>query len=64
MHGFLMGYLFRLQLHPFSQQREIVDYYRKHGIVVQAYSPLVRGAMDDPVITQVVSNTVFVAFPD
>jgi diketogulonate reductase-like aldo/keto reductase len=29
-------------LHPWSQQREIVDYCRSHGIAVEAYSPLVR----------------------
>jgi len=30
------------QLHPWCQQREIVSYCQKSGIVVEAYSPLVR----------------------
>ncbi|KAK4118168.1 glycosyltransferase family 8 protein [Parathielavia appendiculata] len=30
------------QLHPWLQQREIVEYCQKHGIVVEAYCPLVR----------------------
>ncbi|KAF8833700.1 Aldo/keto reductase [Paxillus ammoniavirescens] len=42
----------QIELHPFCQQTEIVEYCAKHGIVVQAYTPLVRGAKDDhPVIT-------------
>jgi diketogulonate reductase-like aldo/keto reductase len=31
-----------LQLHPFCQQRTCVEYCQKNGIVVEAYSPLVR----------------------
>lgn len=31
------------QLHPFCQQRPIVEYCKKHNIVVEAYSPLTRG---------------------
>lgn len=31
------------QLHPWCQQRTIVSYCHKHSIVVEAYSPLVRG---------------------
>ncbi|KAF9234526.1 NADP-dependent oxidoreductase domain-containing protein [Melanogaster broomeanus] len=51
--GLEMPVVNQIELHPFCQQKEIVDYCTKHGIVVQAYSPLVRGAMDDPVITKV-----------
>ncbi|KAI4178240.1 MAG: hypothetical protein LQ348_005653 [Seirophora lacunosa] len=32
----------QIELHPWNQQREIVDYCNAHGIVVQAYCPLVR----------------------
>lgn len=34
--------LTRFQLHPWHQQKEINEYCEKHGIVIQAYSPLVR----------------------
>ena len=48
---------FRLdQLHPFCQQREIVDYCQKNDIIVQAYSPLIqaqRGMFDHPIITAI-----------
>lgn len=30
------------QLHPWCQQREIVDYCNEHKIIIQAYCPLVR----------------------
>lgn len=32
----------QLELHPWLQQREVVDYCHKNGIVVEAYCPLVR----------------------
>lgn len=31
-----------LQLHPWCQQRTIVSYCHENGIIVEAYSPLVR----------------------
>ncbi|RDX45701.1 Aldo/keto reductase [Lentinus brumalis] len=40
----------QIELHPFCQQRPIVKYCREQGIVVQAYSPLVQGRLDDPVL--------------
>ena len=38
----MMGVLTASQLHPWCQQREIVEYCRKNDIVVEAYCPLVR----------------------
>ncbi|KAI9767478.1 MAG: hypothetical protein M1840_005707 [Geoglossum simile] len=35
------------QLHPWFQQREIVDYCQREGIVVEAYCPLVRNQKAD-----------------
>jgi len=42
----------QIELHPFCQQRPIVDYCRSHGIVVQAYTPLVRGGFANPVLQE------------
>jgi diketogulonate reductase-like aldo/keto reductase len=42
-----------LQLHPFCQQKPIVEYCTKNNIVIQAYCPIIRGRMDDPVIQEV-----------
>ena len=34
----------QIELHPTWQQREIVEYCKAHGIAVEAYSPMARGA--------------------
>lgn len=42
------------QLHPWRQQRGLVAYCKEHGIVVQAYSPLVQGEkLGDPTLVAV-----------
>lgn len=43
----------QIEVHPFCQQRPIVEYCREHGIFVQAYCPLVRGQLGDPVLQDV-----------
>ncbi|CAF1198247.1 unnamed protein product [Adineta steineri] len=43
----------QIELHPFNQQRAIVNYCRRYGIALMAYSPLARGAaLDDPFVLQ------------
>ncbi|KAG1813793.1 NADP-dependent oxidoreductase domain-containing protein [Suillus variegatus] len=46
----------QIELHPFCQQRPIVDYCREHSIVVQAYCPIMRGKMDHPIIQTIAQN--------
>jgi diketogulonate reductase-like aldo/keto reductase len=36
-----------LQLHPWCQQRECVEYCQKNSIVVEAYCPIVRNQKGD-----------------
>ncbi len=44
----------QIEVHPFLQQRETRAYCKKHGIVVEAYSPLTHGErIDDAVVTDV-----------
>ena len=44
----------RIQLHAFSQQREVVEYCKKSGIVVEAYCPLVRNMKaGDPTLNEI-----------
>jgi len=43
----------QIELQPFCQQKDIVEYCNKHGIFVQAYCPLVRGRFDNPVLKEV-----------
>ena len=35
----------QIELHPFTQQRSIVDYCRRYNIALMAYSPLARGGI-------------------
>jgi diketogulonate reductase-like aldo/keto reductase len=50
-------------MHPWCQQKEIDKYCQKNGIVVEAYSPLVRNKKsDDPTLNEVArSHDVSVA---
>ncbi|KAF2221367.1 aldo-keto reductase [Elsinoe ampelina] len=44
----------QIELHPWLQQREIVDYCNKHKIIVEAYCPLVRNKKaDDPTLNSI-----------
>ncbi|KAI0268204.1 Aldo/keto reductase [Gloeopeniophorella convolvens] len=51
--GLEMPSVNQVELHPYCQQRPIVEYCREHGIVVQAYSPLVRGEFENPVLQEI-----------
>ncbi|KAI0313333.1 Aldo/keto reductase [Amylostereum chailletii] len=43
----------QIELHPFCQQKPIVEWCRGRGIMVQAYCPILRGKMDDTVIIDI-----------
>jgi diketogulonate reductase-like aldo/keto reductase len=41
-------------LHPFAQQKAVVEYCKKNGIVIEAYCPIVRNRKaDDPTIAAI-----------
>ncbi|KAI0071222.1 Aldo/keto reductase [Panus rudis PR-1116 ss-1] len=42
----------QLEIHPFCQQRPIVDFCRAHNIAIEAYCPIIRGKMDNPIIVE------------
>ncbi|KAG6828983.1 hypothetical protein H0H92_006105 [Tricholoma furcatifolium] len=46
----------QIELHPFCQQKPIVDYCKKHGIIVEAYCPLVRGDFSHHVLQEVANK--------
>ncbi|TEB30297.1 Aldo/keto reductase [Coprinellus micaceus] len=46
----------QIELHPYCQQREIVEYCREKGMVVQAYCPVLRGQMEHPVFEELASK--------
>ncbi|KAF8635223.1 hypothetical protein AX17_003998 [Amanita inopinata Kibby_2008] len=54
--GFEMPAVNQIELHPFCQQRPIVDYCRKNDIVIEAYCPLIRGNMSHPTITRLAAK--------
>ncbi|KAH9920103.1 Aldo/keto reductase [Fomitopsis serialis] len=51
--GYEMPAVNQIELHPFCQQKPIVEYCRGHSIVIQAYCPILRGNMDHPTITEI-----------
>lgn len=47
----------QVEFHPFLYQKELLEFCDKHGIVVEAYSPLAHGRkMGDPTIVEVASR--------
>jgi len=47
----------QVEFHPFLYQKELLDFCDKHGVVVEAYSPLAHGKkMEDPTIAKVAAN--------
>ncbi|KAF4575248.1 hypothetical protein EYR36_006606 [Pleurotus pulmonarius] len=51
--GLEMPAVNQIELQPFCQQKPIVEYCRKNGIVVEAYCPVIRGEMNHEVIQSV-----------
>ncbi|OBZ66561.1 Glyoxal reductase [Grifola frondosa] len=51
--GYEMPAVNQVELHPFCQQKPIVEYCKRNGIIVQAYTPLVRGKLDNPVLLEI-----------
>jgi diketogulonate reductase-like aldo/keto reductase len=48
----------QIQLSPFEHRRRLVDACDRHGIAVEAYSPLTTGArLGDPAVAEVASRT-------
>jgi diketogulonate reductase-like aldo/keto reductase len=43
----------QVELHPFNQQKAIVSYCQSKNIIVQAYCPLIRGAMSDQTLISI-----------
>ncbi|KAH0586647.1 hypothetical protein H2248_007863 [Termitomyces sp. 'cryptogamus'] len=43
----------QIELHPFCQQKPIVEYCKEHGIAISAYCPLVRGDFRNSVFQEV-----------
>ncbi|KAG6847215.1 hypothetical protein H0H93_009470, partial [Arthromyces matolae] len=47
----------QVELHPLCQQRPIVEYCKKHGIVIEAYCPIIRGDFSNPVLQEVAKES-------
>jgi diketogulonate reductase-like aldo/keto reductase len=46
-----------MELHPFNANKPIVDFCHEHGIVLEAWAPLVRGwRFEHPVITSLAAK--------
>ncbi|KIK51969.1 hypothetical protein GYMLUDRAFT_78050 [Collybiopsis luxurians FD-317 M1] len=54
--GYELPAVNQLEIHPFCQQKPIVDYCVKNSILVQAYCPIVRGKLDHEVFTSIAAK--------
>lgn len=53
LYGIGTAYTTFPQLHPWCQQKTIVQYCQKHGIIIEAYCPLVRNyKANDPTLVE------------
>lgn len=44
----------QIEFHPYLQQKELVNFCKSEGIIVEAWSPLARGrVLDDPIILEI-----------
>ena len=43
----------QLELHPQYVQRDVVEYCKNHRIIVEAWSPLIKGEFDHPVLMKI-----------
>lgn len=60
-----MGFvsILKIELHPWCQQKPIVEYCRSKGIIIQAYCPLVRAQyFSDPTLTKIAEKVRQVLF--
>ncbi|XP_029194800.2 LOW QUALITY PROTEIN: 9,11-endoperoxide prostaglandin H2 reductase-like [Acropora millepora] len=56
-HSNVIPSINQIEVHPFLQESDVVNYCRKEGIVVQAYSPLTRGKkLGHPSLTSIGNN--------
>ncbi|KAI0082045.1 Aldo/keto reductase [Panus rudis PR-1116 ss-1] len=46
----------QIELHPLCQQKPIVEYCQKNGIVVEAYCPIIRGDFSSPVLQSIAAK--------
>ncbi|KAF8148699.1 Aldo/keto reductase [Crassisporium funariophilum] len=55
--GYEMPSVNQLEVQPFCQQKDIVAYNNAHGVVTQAYCPLIRARFDNPVLQEIAKET-------
>jgi 2,5-diketo-D-gluconate reductase A len=47
----------QVEVHPYFQNREVVQFSRKHGIVIESWSPIAQGAvLGDPTIVAIAKD--------
>ena len=47
----------QIEISPYLQHQDIVEYCREHGIAVEGYSPLTKGTkLDDPVLRKIANK--------
>ncbi|KDR75169.1 hypothetical protein GALMADRAFT_211458 [Galerina marginata CBS 339.88] len=54
--GYELPDINQIELHPFNQQKPIVNFCKEKNIVVQAFCPIIRGKTDHPVIQAIAAK--------
>ncbi|KAF7376274.1 putative transporter C11D3.18C [Mycena sanguinolenta] len=54
--NFEMPTVNQIELHPFCQQKPIVDYCKANSIVIQAYCPIIRGRWENEAILNIATK--------
>lgn len=52
-HSTIMPMVNQIEIHPYNQQEALRKYCESKGIIVESWSPLIQGKVEDPVLVEI-----------